>query len=178
MIHLTRGLLRRWLAALLHVDDTPERTAAAYALGVFFGFSPFLGLHTVLAVVLAFALNLNRVAVLLGVYSNLPWIIAAYYTFTTMVGAAITQTSLPPGLSASLIALFELSVRDRQFWRELIALLRPLVWPYTVGSLIGAVALGAAAYPLALAFVRSEQRVRKMIRRPHGRPEREKRVRG
>ena len=43
-----RDLVRRWLDALLHVDDTPERTAAAFALGVFFGFSPFLGLHTVL----------------------------------------------------------------------------------------------------------------------------------
>ena len=45
MIHLTRSLIRRWLSALLHIKDTPERTAAAFALGVFFGFSPFLGLH-------------------------------------------------------------------------------------------------------------------------------------
>ena len=73
MIHLTRGLIRRWLGALLHIDDTPERTAAAFALGVFFGFSPLLGFHTLLGVVAAFVLNLNRVAVLLGVYSNLPW---------------------------------------------------------------------------------------------------------
>ena len=48
MIHLTRALVRRWLDALLHIEDTPERTAAAFALGVFFGFSPFLGLHTIL----------------------------------------------------------------------------------------------------------------------------------
>ena len=47
----------------------------AYAVGVFFGFSPFLGLHTILGLVVAFAFNLNRVAVLLGVYSNLPWIL-------------------------------------------------------------------------------------------------------
>ena len=77
MIHLTRALVRRWLDALLHIEDTPERTAAAFALGVFFGFSPFLGpAHGRSAIALAFLLNLNRVAVLLGVYSNLPWIIA------------------------------------------------------------------------------------------------------
>ena len=86
MIHLTRALVRRWLDTLLHIDDTPERTAAAFALGVFFGFSPFLGLHTLLGIAFAFLLNLNRVAVLLGVYSNLPWIIAPYYAFATMVG--------------------------------------------------------------------------------------------
>ena len=91
MIHLTRALIRRWLDALLHIDDTPERTAAAFALGVFFGFSPFLGFHTILGILFAFLLNLNRVAVLLGVYSNLPWLLAPYYFFTTrFVGAPIT----------------------------------------------------------------------------------------
>jgi hypothetical protein len=45
----------------------------------------------VLGLVFAFALNLNRVAVLLGIYSNLPWILPAYYTLTTMVGAAILR---------------------------------------------------------------------------------------
>jgi uncharacterized protein (DUF2062 family) len=61
---------RRWLDQLLHTHDTPKRTALAYAVGVFFGFSPFLGLHTVLGLVVAFALNLNRVAGMLGVYST------------------------------------------------------------------------------------------------------------
>ena len=62
MIHLTRKAVRRWLDVLLHIEDTPERTAAAFALGVFFGFSPFLGFHTILAIIFAFFLNLNRVA--------------------------------------------------------------------------------------------------------------------
>ena len=60
MIRLTRALVRRWLDTLLHIEDTPERTAAAFALGVFFGFSPLLGFHTILAIVFAFFLNLNR----------------------------------------------------------------------------------------------------------------------
>ena len=94
--------VRRWLDQLLHTHDTPQRTAAAYALGVFFGFSPLLGLHTVLGLVCAFALNLNRVAVLLGIYSNLPWILPAYYTLATMVGAAILRVEVPPGLLRDL----------------------------------------------------------------------------
>ena len=52
-----QALVRRWLDTLLHVDDTPERTAAAFALGVFFGFSPFLGFHTILGIAFAFLLN-------------------------------------------------------------------------------------------------------------------------
>src|SRR6478736_3143471 len=98
----TSPRIRRWLDQLLHTHDTPQRTAAAYALGVLFGFSPLLGLHTVLGLVFAFALNLNRVAVLLGIYSNLPWILPAYYTITTVVGAAILRVEVPPGLLREL----------------------------------------------------------------------------
>ena len=87
---------RRWLEHLLHTHDTPRRTAAAYALGVFFGFSPFLGLHTLMGVACAFVLNLNRVAVVLGIYSNLPWILPAYYTIATVAGAALLRVDVPP----------------------------------------------------------------------------------
>ena len=90
--------VRAWLEQLLHTHDTPQRTAAAYALGVFLGFSPLLGLHTILGLILAFALSLNRVAVLLGVYSNLPWILVPYYSLTTWLGATILRTELPPGV--------------------------------------------------------------------------------
>jgi uncharacterized protein (DUF2062 family) len=153
MIHFTRALARRWLESLLHVNDTPERTAAAFALGVFLGFSPFLGLHTIIAILLAFVLDLNRVAVLLGVYSNLPWIIAPYYAFTTMMGAAILRVTPPPDLRERLGDLFELSLRSGAFWHEVVHLLRPLVWPYAIGSIIGAGVLAAIAYRVALAFV-------------------------
>jgi uncharacterized protein (DUF2062 family) len=160
MIHLTRSLVRRWLDALLHIHDTPERTAAAFALGVFLGFSPFLGFHTLLGIALAFLLSLNRVAVLLGVYSNLPWIIAGYYAFTTWFGGLITGTRMPPSFSTRLSELFENSLHTQQFWVQLGALLRPLLWPYVVGSLLGAAVLAAIAYPLALAFViRSRRRI-------------------
>ena len=167
MIHLTRALIRRWLGTLLHIQDTPERTAAAFALGVFFGFSPFLGLHTILGVAFAFLLNLNRVAVLLGIYSNLPWIIAPYYAFVTMTAVRVTGRRPPPGLATRLSSLFELSLLGGRFWHELAGILRPLLWPYTVGSLIGALTLAVLSYPLALAFVTSRKRIHDIMHKPH-----------
>ena len=164
MIRLTRGLVRRWLGALLHIDDSPERTAAAFALGVFLGFSPFVGLHTVAGVLLAFLLNFNRVAVLLGVYSNLPWTVAPYYAFVTMfVGAPLTGHRIPPGFRRQVADVFEHSLFTGDFWAQLLAVLRPLVIPYTVGSLIGALVLATIAYPLALAFVTSQRRFSHLI---------------
>lgn len=142
---------RRWLDQLLHTHDTPQRTAAAYALGVFFGFSPFLGLHTILGIGLAFALNLNRVAVLLGVYSNLPWILPAYYTLATVAGAALLRAQVPPGLLHELTrAVAEVSWTD---FREVARALAPLAWSYVVGSTLGAAILSLIAYRVALAAV-------------------------
>ena len=168
MIHLTRALIRRWLDALLHIADTPQRTAAAFALGVFFGFSPFLGFHTLLGILFAFMLNLNRVAVLLGVYSNLPWFLAPYYAIATTMGAMITGHRVPPGFKSQLVAMFDHSLFQAEFWRQLGVLLRPFVWPYTVGSMIGAIVLAVFAYPLALAFVTSRRRIHEIIH-PHHR---------
>src|SRR5512134_842679 len=126
---------RARLEHLLHTHDTPRRTAAAFALGVFFGFSPFLGLHTLLALAFAFALNLNRVAVLIGVYSNLPWILPAYYTAATLGGAAILGADVPPEFIARL---------QKGPWMEFRALassLRPLALSFVLGSLAGSTLL-------------------------------------
>jgi hypothetical protein len=153
---VTSPRIRRWLDQLLHTHDTPQRTAAAYALGVFFGFSPVLGLHTVLGLVCAFALRLNRVAVLLGIYSNLPWILPAYYTLTTVAGAAILRVPIQPGLLKELSsALTDASWAD---FRHLVHALTPLLKAYVLGSTLGAVALAIVAYRVSLAMIVAHRR--------------------
>lgn len=143
--------LRPWLNQLLHTHDTPQRTAAAYAIGIFFGFSPFLGLHTVLGLAVAFALGLNRVAVLLGIYSNLPWILPAYYTLATMLGAALLRVDLPPRLLAQLRD--SLAHDSWANFRHLARSLAPLLWAYGLGSTIGAILLALVAYRVALVMI-------------------------
>jgi uncharacterized protein (DUF2062 family) len=122
MIAITRALVRKWMESLLHIHDTPRRTALAVAVGVFIGFSPFLGLHTIMAVAVAFLFNLNRVAVLVGAYSNLPWFLAAWYAVVTAAGAWLLGTSLPAGFGDRLGQLFSLSLFHATFWRTVAAL--------------------------------------------------------
>lgn len=148
--------LRHWLDQLLHTHDTPQRTAAAYAVGIFFGFSPFLGLHTVLGLACAFAFGLNRLAVLLGIYSNLPWILPAYYSLATLLGAMILRVKVPPNLLSDLQkALSETSWAD---FRQLGHALTPLAWAYALGSTIGAVVLALISYRVALAMIIAHRR--------------------
>ena len=164
----TSPRLRRWLGQLLHTHDTPQRTAAAYALGVFFGFSPVLGLHTVLGLLFAFVLNLNRVAVILGIYSNLPWILPAYYTLATLAGAAILGAKVPPGLLRELSeALSDASWGE---FRHLAHALTPLAWAYVLGSTLGALLLAAVAYRVSLAMIVTHRRHHAMKELEHTDP--------
>jgi uncharacterized protein len=149
-------MTRVWIDKLLHTHDTPERTARAFAVGVFFGFSPFLGLHTILALCVAFMMGLNRVAVLIGVYSNLPWILPAYYTLATVAGAALIRADVPPGL----LTQFRETMTDAAWGeiRRLADMLAPLAWSFLVGSTLCAIALSLVAYRVSLAMILARRR--------------------
>jgi uncharacterized protein (DUF2062 family) len=168
MIAITRALLEKWMEALLHIHDTPRRTAAAFALGIFFGFSPFLGLHTVLALSVAFLFNLNRVAVLIGVYANLPWFLAAWYGLTTAVGAWMLGTRLPPGFVDRVSEVFSRALFHGQFWRQMLRDMRPLLWPYVLGSLVGCTLVAALSYVLTAGFLEARKHHHLLEVRHHG----------
>lgn len=140
---------RKTAKALLGVDDTPERTALAFAIGVFFGFSPLLGLHTVLGVLIAFLFRLNRMAVLIGVYSNMPWFMPPFYAFATWLGFMIlgSEGAVPPGFGLS-------DLFSKAFWLGLVSNWS-LLAPFFLGSTILCVPLSLISYPLSLRFIRS-----------------------
>jgi uncharacterized protein (DUF2062 family) len=149
---MTRG----WIDKLLHTHDSPERTARAFAVGVFFGFSPFLGLHTILGLCVAFMMRLNRVAVLIGVYSNLPWILPAYYTLATVGGATMIRADIPPGL----LAQFRETMSDVAWGeiRQLADMLKPLAWSFLLGSTLSAIIISLVAYRVSLAMILARRR--------------------
>jgi hypothetical protein len=158
MIHLTKAVVSRWLERLLHTHDTPQRTAAAFALGVLIGYSPLLGVHTLICLVVAFALDLNRVAVLLGACTNLPWFIGPYYAGATILGAKLLGTEMPAGFLGQMRDL--LSRWSLSDLTAVIELLRPLIWAYTLGSTLLAIAAALIAYRGSLAFILARQRHR------------------
>ncbi len=139
---------------LLHIEDRPERTALAFAIGVFLGFSPFLGLHTIAGLVIAFVFRLNRVAVLLGVWTNTPWSLIPYYVFSTRIGMWVLDFHIEPRLFQNL---FTLGLREgfvgSGFWRE-VASHWGLLPSFAVGSTIVGALFAALAYPIALKSIR------------------------
>ncbi|HEX8351815.1 MAG TPA: DUF2062 domain-containing protein [Pyrinomonadaceae bacterium] len=151
-------MLRAALRRLLALDDPPERTALAFSAGVFIAFSPFLGLHTIMATVLAFAFRFNKVAIYTGTFINNPFltlvpIILASYA----VGAFLTgrPLSLPP---AGLELLRDPHLLTASYWRELFAQFWVVLLPFTVGGMVLSVVCSLAAYPVTLKLLRANQR--------------------
>jgi uncharacterized protein len=148
----TRASRERWLQTILHIHDTPDRSAAAVALGIAIGFSPFVGFHTIIGLTLAFMFNLNRVAVVAGTWVNLPWFMGPYYAAATAGGAWLTGTEMPPHLLADLESIWALAT-----WRGRVEalghLLKPFLAPFLVGSLIGALLIGVISYRITLTLL-------------------------
>ncbi|MEI9479067.1 MAG: DUF2062 domain-containing protein [Deltaproteobacteria bacterium] len=149
--------MRRFLdliKKLLWIDDTPERTALAFSVGIFLGFSPFLGFHTLAGIAIAFLFRLNRVAVLLGVWSNTPWWFIPYYMIATWVGTKVIGFRVD---EAAIAGIFRLGMDQgfiaSGFWKQL-ATQAGLLLSFGIGSLLFSLFLGLAAYPLSLKWIK------------------------
>jgi uncharacterized protein (DUF2062 family) len=140
-----KGRVARAVETLLHLHDSPERTAAAFALGVFFSFSPFLGLQILLSMALAFLLGLNRLAVFVGLNANLPWFLVPWYAGLTLAAAAILGMPVTSDSQAIIDALFSTGWTLPDVAR-VVEHVRPILVPFLVGPTIGAGVVGVSAY--------------------------------
>ena len=136
--------IRQRLQLLLQVDDSPHRIALAFGVGVWIAFFPILGIHTGMALAIAFAFKLNRVAILLGTWVNNPWTIAPMYTAGTLLGCMLTGVS-PAGLQE--IDWGGMGGGSfRETFRRAMHALAPFLWPYCLGNTLLGFAGGAASY--------------------------------
>lgn len=132
--------LRRLAQLVLRVPDNPTHVAQAFGAGVFLAFFPLFGIHTILAFTLAWALRLNRVAILAGTFTNNPWTIAPMYTAGTLLGCGLL------GVSPAAVGAVDWSLSGQAFYASLMAGFRPLLWPFVLGNLILGAAAGAASF--------------------------------
>ena len=143
--------LRRSLEDLVLTDDgAPRRTATALAIGVGLSFSPLLGLQILLGIAAALAFRLSRVAVLVGLCANVPWIMVPWYALTTAGAATLLGSSSPVDLGEHLARILSVPFYRAAFWRHAGDLLDAFFWPFLVGPSVGALALGAITYTIAL----------------------------
>lgn len=159
--------LRDKLKTILQVHETPHRIALAFALGVFMGNSPFLGLHYIGGIFLAWIFRLNKLVAFVGVSVNNPWTIVPISTFAVWLGAKILviKDVLPPvdwsAMTASTVMAWMKSlVTDSDNFFNLILDLMPLIKSFIVGSFIVCTLSSIASYFIILGVARRYKKIK------------------
>ena len=132
--------LRRLAQLLLHIEDTPHRTALAFGVGILIAFSPFIGIHMGIALLVAFLFRLNRVAILFGTYLNNPWTLAPIYIAGTSLGCLLL------GVSSDGLDTIDWDLQGWAFLQGLWTTLRPYLWPFLLGNTLLGAACGMVGY--------------------------------
>jgi len=151
-------MFRSTFRRLLALDDPPERTALAFAVGVFIAFSPFLGFHTILATLIAFLFRFNKVAIYAGTFVNNPFltlvpiIIASYAIGAFVLGRPVRISD------AGIELLKNPHFLTADYYRRLFRESWDIVWPFTIGGMVLSVVCSLIAYPVTSSLLRARQR--------------------
>ena len=133
-----RSLLRQ----VLHLQESPERTALAFAVGTAIAFCPFYGFHMMLVVFCTWAFGLNFIALMTGALINNPWTIVPILGATYWTGALLIGRADVPSFDW----------RDLSF-RAIYDQVMPYAVPFSLGGLVLSILGAALSYPLAYYFI-------------------------
>lgn len=155
-------MLRATLRRLLAIDDPPERTALAFSIGVFIAFSPFLGLHTIMATALAFLFRFNKLAIYSGTFINNPFLTLVPIIFASYAVGALFM-GRPLALPAEGLELLkDPHLLTGAYWHRLFLHSWDVLLPFAVGGMALSVVCSLAAYPLTLRWLRARREKKAM----------------
>ena len=139
MENILTGFKRHFIERLRSLSGTPSSIAGGAAVGVMVSFTPFVGLHTLLAVVLAWALRFNVLAAAIGTIAGNPWTFpfiwaAVYYTGRIM-------------LEGSSVMLPHVKFDFSRFFSD--------IWPVLKPMIVGCVPFCIAAWIISYYIVKN-----------------------
>ena len=154
------------------LPDKPERIARGIWVGVFTAFTPFYGLHFLIAAILAKVMNANMLSALTGTFFGNPLTYLPIGVVSLKVGHFILGSRPHGDVEASLIEKFTSAAHDlwRNFfalftdadahWENLSRFFDEVFLPYLVGGILPGIVAGLACYYLSLPVVSAYQKHR------------------
>lgn len=155
------------------LPDSPERIARGIGAGVFAAFTPFYGLHFVVAALAARLINGNILAALSGTFFGNPLTYVPIGVICLQAGHFILGTEFQEGdthglmgkfadalgdLKDNIIAIFSDRVAD---WSGLRVFYDEVFFPYLVGGILPGLLAGAICHYLSLPLIRTYQQRRR-----------------
>ena len=144
--------LVRTYERFLKIRGQPREIALGFALGLFVGMTPFIGLHTVMAVPLAALLKWDKISAAVAVWFTNAATAPFIYSITYVVGARIAGIKQVFSWKdiESLSAVYRLILHTPE-----------MIWAMVIGGVILGLPLAVAGYYLAFFVVgRYQEKIR------------------
>ncbi len=157
---------------LHRLPGSPERIARGIWAGVFTTFSPFYGLHFVVALFIARLVQGNLLAALLGTFFGNPLTYLPIGVVSLKTGHFLLGTEFEEGGESSLVAKFANAGKDlmQNFqalftdqdmdWHGLSIFWDEVFYPYLVGGILPGIVAGTIAYYVSVPVIRAYQKRR------------------
>jgi uncharacterized protein (DUF2062 family) len=135
------------LKNLFHINDTPEKIALGFGLGVFAGIMP--GTGPIASLFLAFIFRANRASALIGSLITNTWLSFATFILAVKTGSWLMEISWQ-----DVRASWDIFIKNFS-WQALFKLsVLKTILPVMLGYIVVAFCLGVAAYLAALIVLR------------------------
>ncbi|MEA3186401.1 MAG: uncharacterized protein QOD99_231 [Chthoniobacter sp.] len=138
--------IRAWFVRhyhnLMQIRDTPHAIAGGLAIGVLLGFTPLLGLKTLIAVLLAWMFRCSKLSAAIGVtFHDILWLIwPLILRWQYVIGFWLIRHHRPAKFAPKHLRLEEI-----MHWKTL-----NLLWPTLLGSIVMALPIALLCYVVAL----------------------------
>ncbi|MEM9967000.1 MAG: DUF2062 domain-containing protein [Pseudomonadota bacterium] len=172
-----RGGWRRAFHYVRHrmkrLPDSPERIARGIAAGVFTAFTPFYGLHFLIAALLARLMNGNILAALMGTFFGNPLTYVPIGIAALQTGHWLQGTTMGEGVNRSFGGKFLDAGRDlwhnfkaiftdaEADWSGWVVFADEIFYPYLIGGIIPGLICAVLCYYPVVPLLRAYQKRRK-----------------
>jgi uncharacterized protein (DUF2062 family) len=158
--------MKQWLSKikqLIWTDSSPQRLPAALAVGVFFAFSPLLGLQTWLIMALCWALKLNAaIAVATLWLINSPFTMIPIMVLDYAVGHVVLVRFLGINLAPYDPGFMHwINRKIAPIMQQWLGVASISLWHFIIGGFLVATIATLISYPLARSLIRRIVRQKK-----------------
>jgi len=155
------------------LPDTPEKISRGIWAGVFVSFTPFYGLHFVIAALIARLMRGNILASLLATFFGNPLTYVPIAATSLWTGHLLLGTRPSEGFETSIAEkfsgagadlshnFFALFTDERAEWQRLDRFYDEVFFPYMIGCIIPGVIVASVCYTLSLPVIRAYQNRRR-----------------
>jgi len=131
-------VMKEKIRQVLHLGDSPQRTALAFAVGVLIAFSPTYGLHFASAFLCAWAFRLNFLALMAGTLVNNPWTVLPIVGSSLWMGLLLDPVNSTPPVDWTSFSSLMLWDQFQLLWTQFRPYLVPFILGHVLLGIIGA----------------------------------------